>query len=79
MGEFLIGIGGGFLVCLVAWVSRRGVGLGKVAPPPSPDLAKPGREVIVSHIEEEIAEVVDTVKKPKAEETLADLLNEELS
>jgi len=74
MGELLIGIVGGFLIGIWAWVPRK---LGKGSPP-APDLAKPGREVIVAHIEEEVAEVVETVSKPNAEATLADLLNQEL-
>lgn len=75
MLEILIGVVGGFVVCLVAWARR---GSGKDQPPTHPDLAKPGREVIAAHIEEEVAEVAETVKKPRAEATLADLLNEEL-
>ena len=75
MLEFLIGIVGGFIVCLVAWATR---GTGKDRPPTFPDLAQPGRKVIVENIEEEVAEVVETVSKPNAEATLADLLNEEL-
>ena len=74
MGELLIGSGGGFLIGSLAWLPRK---LGKGSPP-APDLAQPGRKVIVANIEEEVAEVVETVSKPNAEATLADLLNQEL-
>ena len=74
MGELFIGIVGGFLIGILAWLPRK---LGKGSPP-APDLAQPGRKVIVANIEEEVAEVVETVSKPNAEATLADLLNQEL-
>ena len=74
MGELLIGIVGGFLIGILAWLPRK---LGKGSPP-APDLAQPGRKVIVANIEEEVAEVVETVSQPNAEATLADLLNQHL-
>ena len=76
MAEFLIGLGGGALVIIVAWVTKWGSGRSK--PAAYPDSAQPGRAVMVEELAEDLERVEKALESDRPEAELADLINEAL-
>lgn len=74
MIEFLLGLGGGLIVVLVAWATKKQ----SSKPKAFPEAATPARDALKARVEADVEEVVALVETPKAESTLADILNEEL-